>query len=731
MNRMRIDRTVVKTDETDGHEVLLALSHLDQLLDGAIALAQSLYGSEAATDPYRGLYINHEQLERALTQDPGVPLLYVPCLVTTVNHLGARGSSRLAQLAQTFELSDFDLDLLLIALAPEIDLRYERIYAYLQDDVTRKLPTVDLALNLLCATASEKLHCRMHLTPDAPLLRCQILQLIGDVSQPQSPLLSAYLKLDPAIVLFLLGQTCLDPRLGSFCQMIQPPCSPDRLDLEVGIQQGLLQLCMQSQAQSQPLRVYLQGAAGTTKQQVGAAIATQLNVPLMVADLHPTRLLKTDLELTLKVLFRDAQLHQAVLYLEGMDELRAPDQMSLYQQVWKQVAIAPGITLLSGQQPWTTTGSGDATPMIISFPKLDFEQGRTCWASQLSAIGMTLDAPSLDLLASRFHLTPGQISDVVSAAHHAARWRVATQPQPQPQAQVLPTLDDLCVAARAQSGHDLVMLARKIQPRYTWDDIVLPADPYTQLRQLCQQVRYQHVVYQQWGFEQKLSLGKGLNALFSGPPGTGKTMAAEVVAHALGLDLYKIDLSQIVSKYIGETEKNLNRIFTTAESTNAILFFDEADALFGKRSDVKDAHDRYANLEIAYLLQKMEEYEGISILTTNLVQNLDDAFTRRLRFIVEFPFPEAEYRLQIWQQAFPQQTPIAADVDFGAIARLFKLSGGNIRNVALAAAFLAAETGQAVHMTHLLQATRQEFQKMGRLISEDEFLQFKTTTNKM
>jgi SpoVK/Ycf46/Vps4 family AAA+-type ATPase len=202
-------------------------------------------------------------------------------------------------------------------------------------------------------------------------------------------------------------------------------------------------------------------------------------------------------------------------------------------------------------------------------------------------------------------------------------------------------------------------------------------------------------------------------------------MAAEVIANELHLDLYKIDLSQVVSKYIGETEKNLERIFSAAQSANAILLFDEADALFGKRSEVKDAHDRYANLEIAYLLQKMEEYEGVTLLTTNLRQNLDEAFTRRIRFIVEFPFPEADYRLQIWRRIWPKQTPLAADVDLEGMARQFKLAGGNIRNIALAAAFLAAENSQCVTMKHLLQATKREFQKMGRLIGEEEFLPFK------
>jgi SpoVK/Ycf46/Vps4 family AAA+-type ATPase len=287
-----------------------------------------------------------------------------------------------------------------------------------------------------------------------------------------------------------------------------------------------------------------------------------------------------------------------------------------------------------------------------------------------------------------------------------------------------PTLDDLFAAARAQSGHDLAALSHKIEPKYTWEDIVLPDDALAQLHEVCQRVAHRHRVLGEWGFDRKLSLGKGVNALFAGPSGTGKTMAAEIIANALGLDLYRIDLARVVSKYIGETEKNLDRVFSAAENANAILFFDEADALFGKRSEVRDSHDRYANIEISYLLQKMEEYDGIAILATNLRQNLDDAFMRRLAFTVYFPFPDEASRRQIWTGIWtgiwPAETPLDSDIDLDFLARQFKLSGGNIKNIALASAFLAAEDKRPVTMAHLFQATRREHQKMGKVLSETE-----------
>jgi SpoVK/Ycf46/Vps4 family AAA+-type ATPase len=281
------------------------------------------------------------------------------------------------------------------------------------------------------------------------------------------------------------------------------------------------------------------------------------------------------------------------------------------------------------------------------------------------------------------------------------------------------TIDELRRACRTYTGVPSSLLARRIEPRHRWTDLVMPAAQLEQLGAICSQAKHSSIVYGAWRFEDKLALGRGLNVLFCGPPGTGKTMAAEVIASDLGVPLLKIDLSQIVSKYIGETEKNLRQLFDQASGANAILFFDEADALLGKRSDVKDAHDRYANTEIAYLLQKMEEYAGIAILATNLRQNIDAAFTRRMRFIVEFPFPEEDDRLRIWHAVWPAHVPFADDVDLPAIARQFRLAGGSIRNVALSAAFLAAEEGTPVSMQHLMRATRRELLKMGRLVGPE------------
>lgn len=683
------------------NELLPLLQQLDQALAKAIAIAQKTYGIDIGADPNRGLYISDEDVKQLLAQESGQPLFQIHW--DTLPEL-SKQNSRLTWLKQQYQLTDFDLALLIIALAPEIDLRYERLYAYLQDDVNRKRPGVDLALNLLCTSSEEKLRQRRHLTADAPLISHGLLTLRSDPNQISPPFLAHSLKLDEQIIRFLLGQHGLDQPLIEFCQLFQPHNPVETLPVAVEIKQALQHLLAQVRQHHHPLKLYLQGVSGIGKRHIAAAIAQGMQKPLLIADLNRAIQLNLPLNSLVSQVFQAALLQQSVLYLPGVDQLdggleRQSEQKMVYLNVLELVSTTSQTTILSGSDTWVPTVPERASVQVISLDVPDSAQRYAYWLKTLISAGISLDTATLSTLAERFRLTPEQIANAVVVAQ-------STTPIPQ--------LSDLMAAARGQSGHDLQALVTKMQLRYRLQDIVLTPDSFAQLQEICQQVKYRQRVYGSWGFDRKLSLGKGVNVLFSGPPGTGKTMAAEVIANELQLDLYRIDLSQIVSKYIGETEKNLDRIFRAAETANAILFFDEADALFGKRSEVKDAHDRYANIEIGYLLQKMEEYEGIAILATNLRQNLDEAFVRRLSFIVEFPFPDEEYRCRILRNLFPAEAPLDKNIDFGWLAQEIRLAGGNLKNIVLMAAFYAAGEDANIGMHHIIQAAKREHQKIGR-----------------
>jgi SpoVK/Ycf46/Vps4 family AAA+-type ATPase len=695
--------------------LLPALQRLDRLLERAIASAKDVYGPGAAGDLYRGLYISLDQVSRVLAREPGAP----PFELANGVENSEGQSSKLDWLRRAFGLSHFDLDVILLALAPELDLRYERLYAYLQDDVTRKRPTVDLALNLLCSSAEDRLLKRGNFAAEAALIQHGLLRLIPDPNQTQPPLLAHYLKLDEQILRLVLGQEGMDHRLVPFCKLIDPFASLDDLTLSEELKQGLLRIVRHARAGQRPLRLYFHGPRGTGKRHAADALAAAVGAPLLVTDLGQSVADVVDFSEALKILFREAWFQDALLYFERVELLQA-ERVPSFQILLNLLAESEGISILAGTKGWVPQERGPLGVITVPFGLPDSHQRLACWRTGLETEGISLDANDLNALADRFRLTPHQIADAVATASNQALWRTAAQA---PSESVLlpeasPTITDLFAAARRQCGHDLATVTRKVEPVYTWDDIVLPDDAIAQLREICQRVAHRQRVFGDWGFDRKLSLGKGVNALFAGPSGTGKTMAAEIIANELGLDLYKIDLSGVVSKYIGETEKNLDRIFTAAENSNAILFFDEADALFGKRSEVRDSHDRYANIEISYLLQKMEQYEGIVILATNLRGNLDEAFLRRLTFTVHFPFPDEASRRRIWSGVWPCEAPVAGNLDLDFLAKQFKLAGGNIRNIALAAAFLAVQDEASVTMAHLFRATRREYQQLGKSLSE-------------
>lgn len=684
--------------------LLPSLHRLDQLLAAAIKAADAAYGTKAASDPYRGLYVSGEDVQRLLGRVPGAPLL-----APESGALPARPQveSPLTKLRAQFGLTDFDLDVILLALAPEIDVRYDRLYAYLQDDVTRRKPTVDLALNLLCDSKEARWNQRSRFLSSSPLMQHGLIHAVPDPAQTQPSLLAYFLKLDEPVVRVLMGQACLDARIAAFSEWKDAAAE--------GFSEAyatLTSLAAESDANGTPLCLYFQGPEGAGQAAALDSISHQLGRKVLAVDLAGIPAGAPELDKALASILREAQLLDSILYFEHVDSLRTPDRTGTIESLWPSVAQAPGIVILSGSQPWPAAWAG--TAVTVPFAVQDFAGRRAAWRNHLAGTGISVADSDLDGLAGSFRFTQDQIANTVASTRQARIRANGATAAP-------PTVADLFASARAQSAGNMGSLARRVEPLYTWSDIVLPPDQIVQLREICSQARHRNVVFGTWGFDRKISYGKGLNVLFSGPPGTGKTMAAEIIANELQLWLYKIDLSQVVSKYIGETEKNLSRIFNEARMTNAIIFFDEADALFGKRSEVRDAHDRYANIEISYLLQKMEEYEGISILATNLRQNLDHAFARRLSISVDFPFPDEASRLRIWKSIWPQETPLTPNLDLRFVSAQYKLSGGSVKNVALAASFMAAEENAAVDTPHLLRAVRREFQKMGKSMHKTEF----------
>ncbi len=710
--------------------LLPALRWLDQLLERAVSVAQVVYGPNAAADSFRGLHIDRDQLDQLLARAPCEPAFRMVAQAVASRRDPTRDSPQLGWLKRVFDLSSFDVWVILIALAPEIDLRYERLYAYLQDDVTRKRPTVDLALSLLCSTADEKLTKRAHFGQGAPLIRHALVHLIADPAQLHPPLLAHYVKVDDQIVRQLLGPKGLDPRLTAFCELVEPTIRLYEVPLDTATRQGLTVLARWAKEADKPLKLYFHGLRDSGKRLTAEAFARELDAPLMVADLSSLVASDRDFEQALRLVSRERQFRGAVLYLTGFAVLSGDEHNLQREHLFAVLDEDTGVSVLAGENRWFAPRAAESTTsaamVVVPFPSPNFAQRRACWATDLPDAADRIAASDLDALASRFRLRSGQIARAVVSARSGALWRVATDTngrQPTKKC-ASPVIGDLLAAARAQSGHELATLARKTEPRVSWNDLVLPPDQLDQLREICDQAKLHHVVYDKWGFNGKLSRGRGLSVLFSGSPGTGKTMAAELIAGELGLDIYTIDLSRVVSKYIGETEKNLEAAFTAAETANAILFFDEADTLFGKRSAIQDAHDRYANIEVGYLLQKMEEYEGVAILATNMRTNMDDAFIRRLKFSVEFAFPDEAYRCKIWETRFPATAPRSGDIDFGFLARQFKLAGGNINNVVINASFLGAADDGLICMRHIIKSVKREFQKMGKSCSQAEFMEY-------
>ncbi|GLQ45828.1 ATPase [Dyella lipolytica] len=600
----------------------------------------------------------------------------------------AATENTLQQLQSMFGLSEFERDLLVLCVGTSIEARFLTACATIHGNPQCTWPTFGLAL----ATLDQA-----HWSSISRVRPLRYWSLIDVVRAPGShaPLLHAPLQVDERILLYLLNVSATDERIEALMRPLPMSIDTPRSEntrLNAILDEGLRHW-LNGGERGRPLLFC--GERGASREAAFTELCRR-------ADLNPYYLHAFDLPADIderrtvaRLWTRESALQHAALFVRCNDS----DNLQALSG-WLDLVHAPvAIDTPMGSQAEYLSG------LRLDIPNLSAAERKQTWIGQLGDASHRLNG-TLDRIVDYFHFDETAIQSAAAIARETP----------------LDDEDDIGQIAwricRQQGRRSLDNLARRIEPRATWSELVLPPAQTETLQQIAIHMRQRAVVNQQWGFSERYSRGHGLNALFAGGSGTGKTMAAEILARELDLDLYQIDLASMVSKYIGETEKNLRRVFDAAEESGAVLLFDECDALFGKRSEVRDSHDRYANMEVSYLLQRMDSYRGVAILTTNMRHAMDSAFMRRIRFIVQFPFPDAPSRARIWQGIFPELAP-CDDLDFEQLSQL-NVSGGVIRNIATHAAFLAAEDSTSIGTQHILAASRAEYAKMEKPLTTAE-----------
>ncbi|MGW1377492.1 ATP-binding protein [Streptomyces sp. NPDC002446] len=652
-----------------------------------------------ASDPLRGLYVTPETARRLATRSPaestGEAYAHERCAGEAAGQAyageasGPWGSSdRVVVLAGRFGLSALDMDILLAALAPDVDRGFEPLYGYLNDDVGRRRATVALALDL-AGTGPYEPAARARFHPAAPL-RSGGLLVIEDEDRP---LPGRALRVPERVVAHLLGDDGLDPELSGgeveWCSVEQRAAA--RTGGGARAEGEALGERLAVLAGERPLAVHLrERRPGTAAEPVTDGLR-RAGLPVLRyrPDGH-----RGDGAGLAGALLREARLRRAAVVVGPLPE--RPGALV------RALAGGDVPVVFFGSEPYDPGWAPDSGLFALDAPDVEVAAGEL-WRAELGSVDGGFD---LAAAVAPYRLGAAQIRRAARAATTLAAFDGTPV-----------TAVHIQHSARQQSAPLLDRHARRVRPAVGFDGLVLPPEPLALLHELVQRARHREQVLGQWRLRTGGGRGRGVVALFAGESGTGKTLSAEVVAGELGLDLYVVELSAVVDKYIGETEKNLERIFSEADRTDAVLLFDEADAVFGRRSEVKSSHDRYANLESAYLLQRLEAFDGIAVLTTNLRANIDDAFTRRLDLVVDFPFPDAEQRTALWRSCLAA-TPCAQDLGLDVCAKEFELSGGAIRSAAVTAGYLAAARGGPVTAADVRAGARREYRKMGRLVPD-------------
>ncbi len=593
-----------------------------------------------------------------------------------------------------FQLDDFQRSVLLLAYAARLDTKYERLFAYLQDDITKKAPSVSLAVQLYLPQG-KTVEEYMALFSRESLFTSLFME---------GPLQEGNLQLKPMVLEYLSAGTIASrDGLWVFDGRAEEPEDPLVTGLELADQLTLVM-------QGRPQAVALTGPEGVGRRFQIQHLMTKRREICLFADLAS----QEDKARAVARAVLAARLLDAYLCCSGLDSVNAEGEIEPASPAMCQALTEAD----PGKEPLFLVShkklTRPARPVTMEFSlEVPEENERLALFTHYFQTVPLGEEVSLQELSAKFRFVPRQIKGAAAQAAGLAQIQGES-------------LNNAAVhrCCYRQVVHRLDKLAKRIEPHFCWEDVVLPQMQKKLMQQACNHIRYQHRVYQEWGFSQKIGYGKGLSILFAGAPGTGKTMCAQVIARELNMEIYKINISQIVSKYIGETEKNLQAVFHEARNSNCILFFDECDAIFGKRSDVKDAHDRNANVEVAYLLQQIEDYDGVCLLATNLVQNIDAAFMRRITYVVHFPFPEPPQRKEIYLRTLPKGAPVDEDVDWDFIAEKFELSGGHIKNIVLGAAFMAAGEDQPINMRHVLTAAVNEMRKNEIVVVREDLREY-------
>ncbi len=616
----------------------------------------------------------------------------------------------LPELIEAFGLSDLEASVLLVLLAPELEPAFERAYSFAWNDFTRKTADVGFVLSMVLGSFRERCESSLIFSPTEPLRWNGLVEIEETANPTDRGFLARPMRLATRVVSFLLGDPTPDDVIHPYVTLTQCRASKDDIVLQTEDLDRVWR-AVSLAAEGAGARVCIRGGAGCGKKLILEALLAEHGRPLLTLDLEVVNNQPGLLERALRAARREALLQGAALYLdctsfEVLEDIKRHLQLTV-ERIFRDF---PNLLVFGAafMVPFFDAVRGGVADVFVPLPEAD--ERLILWERAMPRNAKLAPGTQLDELARQYPLTGGAITGAVRGAVSRARQR-------NPQRPIVRRVD-LIDSARHQLTGRLATLATRITTSLSWDDLVLPEESMNRLQELCAFARHRKKVFEEWGFGAILPYGRGLSALFHGPPGTGKTMVAGIIAGELGMDLFRVDLSQIVSKYVGETEKNLGRIFDEASQSHSVLLFDEADSLFAKRTEVKSATDRYANLEVNYLLQRMEDFDGVTALTTNFESGIDDAFKRRIRFRIEFPAPQQPEREILWRRMIPAAATLEEGVRFDDLAYDFDLSGGHIKNAILRAAFVAAERDDVIRYEDLRAAGAMECKEIGKLVRE-------------